>query len=358
MRPMRIVHTADIHLRDTRDARWAALASVVTAAEGARARVLVIAGDLFDRDIDAPSLKTALRPVLERFSGDVVVIPGNHDAGGIRAGDFFGDNVRVLAGDDVITDVDGVRFVGLPFEDAGIDGTLARLRAASRRRGDGTNLLLYHGELLDLAPGSGAFGDEDGREYMPARLADLGELGFDYVLAGHFHKNFDVRACGEGYFVYSGSPVSIPRRETGRRRVTLIETGSAPDAIALDTHHYQAIDIRYAPADPGHPLERLQGELATLANGATGLVTLRGFTDLSRFGVTEQAFQAGIKDACARYPVESCDASACNDVGGIVSGDLFRRFEEKLSTSPLSDEDRVRVREMTIRALIEVPDAR
>lgn len=358
MTAMRIVHTADVHLRSDRDERWKALAAVIDAGAGAGARVLAIAGDLFDRDVDAPALKTSLRRSLERFPGTVVVIPGNHDTGGIRAGDFFGANVRVLAGHDLIADVDGVRFIGVPYEDVGVDGTLARLRAASRMRIDGVNVLLYHGELLDLSPGGGAFGEEDDREYMPARLSDLGDLGFDYVLAGHFHKNHDVRACGAGYFIYAGSPVSITRRETGCRHVTLLETGSAPGLLALATHHYVNVDIRLSPGEREHPLARIERELAAIPPGASALVAIRGFVNLADSGMTEVEFQAGVKETCARFPCDAVDASACSDVGAIITGDLFRRFEARLASSALGEDERALVREMTIRAMMEVPDAR
>jgi predicted phosphodiesterase len=358
MTAMRIVHTADIHLRSDRDDRWKALEAVIDAAGEAGAQVLAIAGDLFDRDIDAPALKAHLRKTLERFAGTVIVIPGNHDTGGIRAGDFFGANVRVLAGDDVMADVDGVRFIGVPFEDVGIDGTLARLRAAARMRTDGINLLLYHGELLDLSPGGGAFGEEEDREYMPPRLADLGELGFDYVLAGHFHKNHDVRACGAGYFIYSGSPVSITRRETGRRHVTQIDTGDAPTALALDTHHYVDAVIRLSPGDTEPPLAKVERALSALTPGARAIVSVRGFVDLAQAGTTEVEFQTQLQEVCARFPCDAVDASACLDVGAILSGDLFRRFEARLAGTALGDEDRALVREMTIRAMMEVPDAR
>jgi predicted phosphodiesterase len=356
---MRIVHTADVHLRSDRDERFKALGAVIEAAASAGARVLAIAGDLFDRDIDAPSLKTSLRRSFEKFPGTVIVIPGNHDAGGLRAGDFFGANVKVLAGHDVVADVDGVRFIGVPFEDVGVDGTLARLRAASRLRSDdGTNVLLYHGELLDLSPGAGAFGDEDDREYMPARLADLGDLGFDYVLAGHLHKNHDVRACGSGWFVYSGSPISITRRETGRRHVTIIDAGSPPAAHPLDTRHYADVDIRLAPSDETHPFARIENALAALPAGATALVCIRGFVNLAHLGMSEVEFHAGLKETCARFPCETVDATACSDVGAILAGDLFRRFDAKLARAELGDEDRSLVRDMTIRAMMEVPDAR
>lgn len=355
---MRILHTADIHLRNARDERWEALGAVLDAAPQHDAGVVVIAGDLFDRDVDAHALKTDLRRRFERFAGRVVVIPGNHDDGGIRPGDFFGANVHVLAGHDVVVDIDGVRFVGLPFEDVGADETLRRLRDAAKLRGDGPSVLLYHGELLDVSPLGGAYGDEEPRDYMPARLSDLGELGFDYVLAGHFHRAHDVRACGSGYFVYSGSPVSITRRETGRRHANLVEIGRAPEGVPLDTRHYQAIDVRLAPDDSEHPLVRIEREIGAADPRARALVSVRGFTDLARWGLRETEFHVGIKELVARVDAEAPDTDECLDVSGIVDGDLFRRFAARLENSALSDDERGLVREMAIRAMMEVPGAR
>ncbi len=354
---MRILHTADVHLRNASDERWNALGAVLDAASARGANALVIAGDLFDRDVDAPALKADLRRRFERFDGTVVLLPGNHDARGIRPGDYFGHNVRVLAGDDVVADVDGVRFVGLPFEDIGIDQTLTRLRAATAHRGAGANVLVYHGELLDLTPGGGAFGDEDDREYMPARLGDLADLGFDYVLAGHFHRVHAIHPIGDGYFVYSGSPVSITRRETGRRHVTDIEVGAAPAAVPLDTPHFDAIEVRLSPSDDEYPVTRVEQALSGLHPAARALVEIRGFVDLDRWGMKEVEFHARLKEVRARFNVEAFDADACRDVGAILAGDLLRRFDARLDLTALGAGDRALVREMVIRAMMEVPDA-
>ncbi len=45
---MKILHTADLHLRSENDERWAALTAVVDIGKKQKADVLVIAGDLFD----------------------------------------------------------------------------------------------------------------------------------------------------------------------------------------------------------------------------------------------------------------------------------------------------------------------
>jgi DNA repair exonuclease SbcCD nuclease subunit len=193
---------------------------------------------------------------------------------------------------------------------------------------------------------------------MPARLSDLGELGFDYVLAGHFHRALDVRACGSGYFVYSGSPVSITRRETGRRHAGLIRPGQAPESVPLDTRFYEAVDVRLVPNEPEHPLARIERELGGVDARASALVSVRGFTDLARWGLREAEFHAGLKELVARFNVEALDAGECLDVSGIIEGDLFRRFAERLEASALPDDERVLAREMAIRAMMEAPGAR
>ena len=59
------------------------------------------------------------------------------------------------------------------------------------------NVLLFHGELLHFAAGSGAYGEEEGRDYMPVWLSSFEGLGFDYVLAGHFHSQYAARTAGQ-----------------------------------------------------------------------------------------------------------------------------------------------------------------
>jgi len=149
----------------------------------------------------------------------------------------------------------------------------------------------------------------------------------------------------------------VTRRETGRRHVTLIDTGGAPVAVPLETPYFEAIDLHLAPRAGDDPLARVERELAALPAHATALLTVRGFVDLSAAGMTEVEFHARLRELCARFPCE-LDPDGCSDVGGIVCGDLFRRFTARLDQSALGDEDRALVREMAIRAMMEVPDAR
>jgi DNA repair exonuclease SbcCD nuclease subunit len=352
---MRIVHTADVHLREARGERWEALEAVVALAREQAADVLVVAGDLFDRDVDAQALRPRLRGLFERFAGAVLVLPGNHDAAGFRKGDFFGGNVRVLAGQP--EDVDDTRFVGLPFEELGLERTLERLHeAATQCRADAVNVLVYHGELLGVAAAAGAFGEEPGSDYMPVRLESFDGLGFDYVLAGHFHSAFRVLPCGATYFVYPGSPIAITRRETGRRRVSLVDTGTPPRPLDLDTPHFEPVRIRLEPEAETHPLERVKETLAGLHPSARALLEVSGFVDLASIALTEELFAGALARVASEFDAEV--ESKWRDVHDILDGELFRRCARKLEASDLDADDRVRVRDALIVALMEVEHAR
>jgi len=48
---MKILHTADVHLREVGDKRWEALQKLIEAAKKEGAEILAISGDLFDKGI-------------------------------------------------------------------------------------------------------------------------------------------------------------------------------------------------------------------------------------------------------------------------------------------------------------------
>lgn len=358
MRDMKILHTADLHLRAVDDVRWHAFEVVLEKATELAADVLVISGDLFDRSVDAQVLKTEMRSRFERCPARVILLPGNHDERGLRPGDFYGENVSLMTGNSPALTVGDTHFVGVPFEDVGIDETLARIRAAASCRERGrTNVLLFHGELLDLIPERGAFGEETGHDYMPVRLGSFAGLGFDYVLAGHFHRAFAVHRFQDGYFVYPGSPVSITRKETGQRHVCAVNPGDAPVAVPVDTFHALNVNILLSPFEDTHPVEQVERALSDLHPRAEAWVTVGGFASLARVGMTETEFHEAVQQVTARYNVRELD-SRWSDVADILENELFKRFDKKLRASVVSDEEREAVRDLVVRAMTEASYAR
>jgi exonuclease SbcD len=80
--PLRLVHTSDLHLGDQSDGAVAkrALRALVVAAVDHRADAIVFAGDTFDHPRVDDELVRFFLSELSRFPGQVLLLPGNHDA--------------------------------------------------------------------------------------------------------------------------------------------------------------------------------------------------------------------------------------------------------------------------------------
>jgi DNA repair exonuclease SbcCD nuclease subunit len=80
-RPLRVLHTSDVHLGNeyTPDLAAQALRAVVAAAGRARADAILLAGDVFDHNRVSDRTVALLLDELARFAGPAVILPGNHD---------------------------------------------------------------------------------------------------------------------------------------------------------------------------------------------------------------------------------------------------------------------------------------
>lgn len=352
---MRLLHTSDLHLRTADDERWEALGAVMDKARELKVGAVVISGDMFDKGVDAQRLKTPLRELFEKRSVPVIILPGNHDETGLRAGDFFGEGATVLADAAEPIDLGLARVVGLPYENVGPEAVLDRLLVARdhlRTEDGATNVLLFHGELLDLMPEPDAFGEEAGYDYMPVRLSTFAGFGFDYVLAGHFHKNYDVRQYEGGYFVYSGSPVSITRGEVGRRHAIVVDAGEAPRPVPLDTVHAERLELRLDPFGRADPIDEIRRRLDGLHPKARAYLTVAGYADVDALGTTEKELGESIQ-RFEQDPRVAKVHSRWRDVGEILRHDLFRRVDEQLQAMEADGKHAEAVREMVIDALAE-----
>ncbi len=351
---MKILQTSDVHLVAEGDQRWDALVEVVSHAKHESVDVLVISGDLFDSDADAEALRVPLRSVFDKAEFDTLVIPGNHDADSYAAGLLFGDRVHILTNAEWsknVFETEDSRLIGVPFEAIDSQEFHQRLRGL---RGlidpDRVNILLYHGELLDASFDRGAFGPEESGRYMPSRLAFFEELGVDYVLAGHFHRSFDVRRFGEkGYFVYPGSPVSVTRREVGQRKITLIELGKEPKAIEQDTAHYEQIEVILNAFEDQEPLDLIKASLKNIHPQATVLLRVDGTIRGSEEELAKAVIHLDIAKAIE-------PTFAFRDVDRILSHPAFRLFEDHISHLQEGgdiDFDEESLRHVVIQAMTE-----
>jgi exonuclease SbcD len=350
---MKIIHTADLHLKEHGDERWQALQNIIAIGKKEKIELFLISGDLFDRGSDAEALRPHIRSLFTGTGFRICLIPGNHDKDSYAGGVYFGEDTTILLDPNSPYEYKDVMIWGIPFEPADKEKILYQLRALVHRLTPGMKqIVLYHGELLDAFFSRSDFGDEGDERYMPVRLSYFNDLHVDYVLAGHFHKRFDVRQLAQGgYFVYPGSPVSITRKETGQRRINLFELGKPPQELLLDTPYFEEVAIVCDPFAGNNPLETIKERFQKLPAHAQVLLTITGFINGEAMGTTEEALVEGIKkivrDRCAEPPKYEF-----RDIRQILEDDLFKEFLAKLEQAAYAEEKKGQMREMAIRAMM------
>lgn len=349
---MKILHTADLHLQENAARRWEALQELVELACREQVEVLVISGDLFDRQVDAELLRPKLRQILTRGDFTTIIIPGNHDGGAFRSGLYFGDRVKVITGLDKPVDTGAALIFGFPYESYTGEQVAYLLQGlAGKLSQDLPNILLYHGELLDAYFSSWEWGDEGEQRYMPVKLSFFQGIPVDYVLAGHFHSRFAVWDLPEGgYFVYPGSPVAITSREKGRRKANLFKLGEAPGENMLSTFHLEQINLELEPGGGLDPVAQLAERLSETHPAAELLLTVRGFINSRLLGVSEQELVDKIKQAAGNRLYKEAEF-LFQDISGILEDGLYKAFVEKLERMNYPSEQQQNIQEMVIRAM-------
>ncbi len=206
VKPLRLVHTSDVHVDNGALERPAAdfpLRRVVDLVAAEAADLLLIAGDLFDSSrISAAAVERVLDE-LRRVPATTVVLPGNHDC---YDGDSIyhrvdfrdaGSHVHALLDEDGET-LEFPELHATVWGRAMVDHDAANrpLAGGPLRRGDYWHLGVAHGLVAAENPD---------RRSSPITPHEIGGSGLDYLALGHIHVFRDVsehktRAC------YSGSP--------------------------------------------------------------------------------------------------------------------------------------------------------
>lgn len=357
---MKVLHTADLHIRKKGDERWQALEKVIGLCTTYKVDVLVIAGDMFDKGIDGESLRPHVRKLFEESSFTTLILPGNHDYEVFESGRYWGSNVQVI--NDYIKPykTKDVNFWGLPYEELREEEVLERLYDINERMDDEkTNILIFHGELTDTYQWLKGFGDEGNKRYMPVKKAYFKDTKIKYVLAGHFHTNFDVIELPTGgYFVYPGSPVSVTSKELGKRKVNLFEVGKAPKEVTLDTFCYEYIQIDLDPFSEKDPVKYVDEQIKTFLNTSGHnckiTVQVKGYIDSSRHAITESDFNEHLSKIQEKYgPVISAIYNEIQDLSYIFNNDLFREFTKRLQEKGFDNDEKKEITEYVIKAMME-----
>jgi DNA repair protein SbcD/Mre11 len=215
-RPLRVLHTADVHLDSDgygnaleqaaqRERGRRVFRRIVDGALDEQVDLVLIAGDLFDHNRVPDETVAFVRAELGRLRQPVVILPGNHDC--LRAGGIY-DRHDFAAGAPhvrVIRGLDGER-VEFPELDAVVWGrgmvehepAFSPLAHIPRRD-----------DRWSLAMGHGFFFEERQRpdRSSPIFADEIRDSGWDYLALGHHHLRTDV-SQGPVAAHYAGVPMS------------------------------------------------------------------------------------------------------------------------------------------------------
>jgi len=343
---MKILHTSDIHIGEYGDDSWKAFEHLTKIASKEKVNFFVVSGDFFDQKSSFDKLYHELRPLLNSVQYEFIIIPGNHDERAFGSDIFLGEKVKIIRNLTEPLEYEKLRFFGFPFKNitsGEVRNNLRKIKELALE--DKINILLFHGELLDHSFIGSDFGDEE-ISYMGVRLSFFEGLNLKYVLAGHFHTNFQVYEFDrDGFFVYPGSPVSISKKETGRRSVNLFEAGNTPSQYPIDTPYYEKISFSLYPEDKVEPLTRIREKTRGIPKEARILLSLIGYTEEK-----EEDFHKKIKDLEEKSPNLEIE----NRVRGIkqlTENELFKAFIEKLEKLKSSREKEIK--RLFIRSMLE-----
>jgi len=236
-RPLRLLHTADVHLDGdsygTREERAAhrerglqLFRRIVDRAVTDDVDLVLIAGDLFDHNRVTDETVAVVHAELRRLGRSVVILPGNHDALYPNAIYDRHDLTRDARHVHVIRRLDG-EVVDLPGLEAMVWGRameehepafspLAGIPSRDRHR-------------WCLAMGHGFFYEDHERpeRSSPIFAGEIRDTGWDYLALGHQHVTMDV-SQGAVTAYYAGAPIregSDRRADGSLLRIDLSDAG-------------------------------------------------------------------------------------------------------------------------------------
>lgn len=330
---MLILHTSDLHLTERRPETISGLDQILKVAKERSVDIVTIAGDLFDSAEDAEALRPYLRKKFSTNNFEIIAIPGNHDAEAFKSNLDFGSDLRVAVSEpyELFTRND-VTIVALPFKQVLDEKTLSLLEKESKR--SGVKILLIHC-TLDIGFSTGDFGEGETCHYCPISRAVLSRLGYDYVLAGHFHSNTNILQLGEkGRFVYPGSPVSHSIKEIGRRQAVLIDTKENDcKPMPLQSFYYDVHHITVIPGMEEYIIGKIREWISERHSEQCSLkVIVDGFTIKS-----EASFRRELENVTKGAEVEHL----YRNVKEVLEHPLFIKFKEKLAERNLEQTEQI-----------------
>ena len=162
--------------------------------------ILLLTGDIFDNLTVNKKTLIFIKNQLERISNiKVFISPGNHDPYNEKS--FYKminwpENVYIFKGNlesIVIEDLKTVVF-GAAFNEHHVRKSMIKDITVKR---DYINIMTIHGDISNT---------DEGNDYNPITLKDIGSSGLDYIAIGHRHNFSGILRENNTYYAYAGCP--------------------------------------------------------------------------------------------------------------------------------------------------------
>lgn len=212
MRKVKILHSADLHFdtpfkevgEDQRKINKEELkevfVNIIHFCKEKSVDIFLLAGDIFDNfTLSKETLRFIESAFEEIVDTRVFISPGNHDP--YMNNSFYKlikwpRNVHIFTSDIekvYVKELD-INVWGGAFVDKYIRKSMMSDFNGSS---DKINLMVLHGEISS---------SNEGNEYNPITLSEIGKSGMDYIALGHRHGFSGINKEGSTYYSYSGNP--------------------------------------------------------------------------------------------------------------------------------------------------------
>lgn len=274
MKRVKFIHTADVHLKSDNDIIFEAFIDIVYQAKTEEVDFLLIAGDLFEDFIVAPSLLDRVTKLFDYLKPiKVFISPGNHDplkANSPYLSHPFPDNVFIFTASFSYFEIDKVRIYGRAFANHFEEESLLKKVDLDSNY---INILLMHGQISNLSI------------YNPISYFDLMKDEYDYVALGHLHRLFIT-----DHFVYPGTPQARGFDEKGDSGYMYVEIEGEEKKIEfreLNKEVYHSIDISVEDDWQSHDLIKTIKDQCPSLNDHYRLNINGNITSLYDLGIIE-----------------------------------------------------------------------
>ena len=245
---LRIIHTADVHLgarhddlgeqaAAQRERQFAAFKAAVDLALAEKVDLFLIAGDLFDSNVQPRRSVERVAAELKRLVEAkirTVIIPGTHDVydhSSIYAAYDVAKMAGSTAGDVMVTVLDPDHpSVRIPALDAVVHGRVFGTKRAPQS--PLTEMTLAAAELaagqpaptwqIGMIHGSISIPGKTDRDEVVITTEEMTACGLDYLALGHWHSAQSGRA-GAVTHAYAGAPEAVALDQDRAGKVLLVE---------------------------------------------------------------------------------------------------------------------------------------